>query len=189
MKYNFEKLLSESYVIDNNFLENLISFLWKYNNEDITLKNFSDKYGVNVNLYATNITKNEYTNLNNITYPEIKLKDAIKASMSIPFIFKCVNINGDKFVDGGLKNFYGSPPDDIYIHGYSLVLECVDNSSYISDVLHSIIKMKLPRSTFIIHCKNNTDPNTYLSLNDLDKKYIIDMYIKGIHFARDSLKD
>ncbi len=190
VKYNFDNLMSESYLVDDSFLESLIGFLWTCNDENITIKQFSDKYNINVNIYATNLTKNEYTNLNNVTYPEIKLKDALKASMSIPFIFKPVNINGEKFVDGCCKNFYGSPPEDVYICGYSLIVNTLSNTDqYFGTLMNNMIKRTKPRSTFIIECNNDCDPKTYLNLDKLDKKFIIDMYKKGIRLAKTTLKD
>lgn len=190
VKYNFDNLVSESYIIDDSFLETLIEFLWVNVDENITIEDFSNKYDVNINVYATNLTKNEYTNINNKTYPEVKLKDALKASMSIPFIFKQVEINGDKFVDGCCKNLYGSPPEDIYICGYSIIINTISNSgSYLGSLMLNMVKKTKPRSTFTVLCENKADPKTYLNLDKLDKKFIIEMYKNGINFAKSTLKD
>lgn len=190
VKYNFDKFMSESYIIDDSLLETLIGFLWTYIDEDTTIIQFSNKYNVNINIYATNLTKNEYTNLNNEMYPEVKLKDALKASMSIPFIFKQVDINGEQFVDGCCKNFYGSPPEDIYICGYSIIINTFNSTdSYFVKIMQSMIKKTFPRSTFTVICENKTDANTYLSLDKLDKKIILDMYKNGINFAKSALNN
>ena len=168
----------------------MIEFLWVNVDENITIEDFSNKYDVNINVYATNLTKNEYTNINNKTYPEVKLKDALKASMSIPFIFKQVEINGDKFVDGCCINLYGSPPEDIYICGYSIIINTISNSgSYLGSLMLSMVKKTKPRSTFTVLCENKADPKTYLNLDKLDKKFIIEMYKNGINFAKSTLKD
>lgn len=188
VKYNFNNLMSESYLVSDTLLESLIGFLWTYNEKDITIKQFSDKYNVNVNIYATNITKNEYTNFNNITYAEIKLKDALKASMSIPFIFKSVDINSDEFVDGCCKNLYGSPPQDVYICGYSIIINARWEESYFTKLISIMVGKSKPRSTFTVECENKTDPRIYLNLDKLDKRVIIEMYKNGIYFAKNSLK-
>ena len=190
VKYSFDNFLSESYLIDDSLLETLIGFLWKYNDEDITIKEFSDKYKVNINIYATNITKDEYTNFNKTDYPDIKLKDALKATMSIPFIFKPVIINKDKFVDGCCKNLSGSPPSDVYICGYSIFLNPVGaGDSYVRELMFNIMNRTKPRSTFLIEFTQLYDPSVYLNLDKLDKKIMIDMYKKGIHFTKKLLKD
>lgn len=190
VKYSFDNFLSESYLIDDSLLETLIGFLWKNTDEDITIKEFSDKYKVSINIYATNITKNEYTNFNNTDYPDIKLKDVLKATMSIPFIFKPVVINNDKFVDGCCKNMCGSPPSDIYICGYSIILNPDETSnSYVKELMFNIMNKDKPRSTFLIEFNHDYDLNTFLNLDKLDKKIMIDMYKKGVQFTKKLLKD
>jgi len=190
IKYDFNNLISENFILDDSLLDNLISFLFHKNKPDITISEFSKTYNVNVNIYTTNITKNLYINLNNLDYPNVKLKDALRASMSIPFLFKPVNINGDLYVDGCCKNWYGSPPCEIYICGYFIILEYQStDSSYIIHIMNSILRSEKPRSTFLIECNNTLTPDTYLNLNKLSEKSILDMYKRGINFAKNSLKD
>jgi len=190
VKYDFNNLPSENYIIDDDLLDTLIGFLWEYHEFDVTLSQFSNIHKVNVNIYTTNITKNLYTNFNNKDFPDVKLKDALKASMSIPFLFKPVNINGEMYIDGCCKNLYGSPPAEVYIRGYSLILNSISiNKSYVANVMSSMLTRVKPRSTFLIECNNILNPNTYLNLNKLDERNILDMYKRGINFAKESLKD
>lgn len=188
VKYNLDNLMSEFYIIDDILLETLIGFLWTNVDENITMRGFTDKYNVNVNIYATNLTKNQYTNINNTTYPDVKLKDALKASMSIPFVFRQVEIKGDKFVDGCCKNLYGSPPEDVYICGYSIIVDTDNQMSYFGSLMSSIVNRKTPRSTFTIVCENSSH-TPFLNLDKIDKKVILDMYKSGINFAKTTLKN
>lgn len=185
VKYDFNNFMSDNFIVNDTLLDTLVGFLWEYNHEEITLREFSDKYNINVNIYATNLTKNVYVNLNNTEFPEVKLKDALKASMSIPFLFKPVIISNDEYVDGCCKNLYGSPPSDIYICGYSIILNSKNIQSYATNIMCSVFNRVKPRSTYIIECDNNNDISTYFKLDKLDKKLIIDMYKKGIHFAKE----
>jgi len=190
VKYDFNNLPSENYIIDDDLLDTLIGFLWEYHEFDVTLSQFSNIHKVNVNIYTTNITKNLYTNFNNKDFPDVKLKDALKASMSIPFLFKPININGDMYIDGCCKNLYGSPPSEVYICGYSLILNSLSiNKSYITNVMTSMLTKVKPKSTFLIECDNILNPDTYLNLNKLDERNILDMYKRGINFAKEYLKD
>ncbi len=188
VKYNFNNFISKNFIVNDSLLHNLIGLLWDSINENITIKEFCDIYNVNVNIYATNISKNKYTNFNNVDYPEVKLKDALKASMTIPFLFKPVVINGDTYIDGCCKNYYGSPPRDIYICGYSIILDlAASNDSFFSNFLSSVLDYTKPRSTFIIECNNILNPSIYLNLDKLDKKTIIEMYKSGIYIAKKCL--
>lgn len=192
VKYDFNNLPSENFIIDDILLENLLSFLWEFNSKDITIEQFSNKYNVNVNIFTTNITKNLYTNLNNIDFPNVKLKDALMASMSIPFLFKPVDINGDMYIDGCCKSLYGSPPPEIYICGYSLILnnQISHETSYFYKVITAMINVSKPRSTFLIECQNCIDNNNnYFNLNKLSVRDILDMYKIGISQAKEKLKD
>jgi len=190
VKYDFNNLPSENYIIDDTLLDTLIGFLWESHACDVTLSQFSNIHNVDVNIYTTNITKNLYTNFNNKDFPDVKLKDVLRASMSIPFLFKPININGDMYIDGCCKNLYGSPPSEVYICGYSLILNSLSiNKSYIANVMISMLTNVKPRSTFLIECNNILNPDTYLNLNKLDERNILDMYKRGINFAKEYLKD
>jgi hypothetical protein len=186
IKYDFTNI--HNGFIDDLFLDTLIKIVTdKYENPDICLREFSEKTNVNVNIYATHLAKNEYTCFNNISYPEVRLKDALKASMSIPFLFKPVEINNELYADGCCKNLAGSPPKEIYICGYSIILTPTTNT-YMYQVIRSIFTKTYPNSTFIININNPIDPNVYFNLNTLKSKFIIDMYKKGIESAKLNLE-
>ena len=186
VKYDLHNI-SNNYIIEDLFLETLISYIFKFNDVDITLSEFSLKTKVNINIHVTNLDKNEYINFNNTDYPNIKLKDAVKASMSIPFIFKSVNINGNEYIDGCCKNIYGSPKEDVYICGYSIIVRFVGNS-FTNRVFKTLLNYSRPRSTFIIECSNEINPSLYLNLDKLESNLVIDMYKKGILFAKQQLR-
>ena len=190
VKYDFNNFPSEKFIIEDSLLNTLIGFLWEKHSENISIGEFADAHNVNINIYATNITKNEYTNLNNIDYSGVKLKDALMASMSIPFLFRPISINGDMYIDGCCKNLYGSPPDDIYVHGYSMILNSISlDRSYVSEVFLSMLVKKKPRTTFLIEFSRSDSVNTetYFNLNKLEAGDILNMYKQGILFAKNTL--
>jgi hypothetical protein len=186
VKYDFLNL-SKNHIIDDLFLETLIDYIFKYNHENITLSEFSKKTNVNINIYATNLNTNEYVNFNNTDYPSVYLKDAIKASMSIPFLFKSVEICGEEYIDGCCKNVYGSPKGDVYICGYSIIVKYI-GETYTSKVFKTLLNYTKPRSTFTIECGNELDTSIYLNLDKLESNLVIEMYKKGILFAKEQLK-
>jgi hypothetical protein len=191
VKYDFNNIsnFSKNHIIDDLFLDTLINYVFLLNGNypNITLYEFSKKTKVNINIHVTKLDTNEYINLNNREYPEIKLKDAIKASMSIPFIFKSVNIGDSQYIDGCCKNVYGSPKEDIYICGYSIIVK-FSGDSYINRVFKTLLNYTRPKSTFIIECTSELDPGVYLNLDKIESNLVIELYKRGILFAKEQLR-
>jgi|APGre2960657423_1045063.scaffolds.fasta_scaffold05211_5 hypothetical protein len=196
VKYDFYNIsnFSKNYIVDDLFLDTLINCIFElkekieYNfDPNITLCEFSEKTKVNINIHVTKLDSNEYINLNNIDYPNVKLKDAIKASMSIPFIFKSVYIGESEYIDGCCKNVYGSPKGDVYICGYSIIVK-FSGDSYVNRVFKTLLNYSRPRSTFIIECRSDLNPGVYLKLDKIESNLVIELYKKGIFFAKEQLK-
>jgi len=185
VKYEFTNI--QNGLLDDSLLDTLVSFVTDKYKADINLYEFSKITKVNIHIYATNVTKNEYTCLSNETNPEVKLKDALKASMSIPFLFKPVEINSEIYIDGCCKNLYGSPPKEIFIRGYSIILNN-KSDGYLFQVMCSVFTREPPRSTFLIKIENEVDANVYLNLDKMRSKFIIDMYRNGIYTSRKYLE-
>jgi predicted acylesterase/phospholipase RssA len=57
---------------------------------------------------ATNLNKYCYKKFNYIDTPDVKVLDAIRMSISIPFVFTSNSFEGDLHVDGGLIDNYPS---------------------------------------------------------------------------------
>ena len=180
-KYNISNIINY-HILEENCLDNFLNISLDSLEENITIKNFSEKFNVNINIYVTKLNTGEHINFNNIDYPDIKIKDAIKASMCIPFLFKPIIINKEEYVDGCCKNIYGSPNEDIDINGYSIIAGFEDNPNFITKVLKSIFNTKKPNCKNIIHCKNSTE--TYGSLNKIEEYQILEMYKKGLYIAK-----
>jgi hypothetical protein len=186
VKYDFYNI-SDNHIIEDIFLDTLIGLLTEFNNLDLTLSEFSIKTQVNINIHATKLDTKEYINFNNKDYPDVRLKDALKASMSIPFIFKSVKIKGEDYIDGCCKNVYGSPKSDIYICGYSIIVNHVEDN-YVSKIFKTLLNYEKPRSTYTIECSNKINPGIYLNLDKIESNLVIEFYKKGILFAKEQLK-
>tara|TARA_Y100000389_G_scaffold205043_1_gene262373 strand:+ start:9542 stop:10306 length:765 start_codon:yes stop_codon:yes gene_type:complete len=186
IKYDFSNIKTNKSLLDNKILMELIDNLDEY--KDITIEQFSDKYKVDINIYATNINRSEYTNFNKKTFPEIRIKDAIKASMSVPFIFPPVKIRDDYYIDGCVKSILGIPPREICILGYTIILKNISHS-YMSSVIKSGIKNEYPNSLYIIECNcDNGSQDILNAANKVTPKYILDLYKGGIKCAREQLE-
>lgn len=82
----------------------------------ITFIELFNKTQIDLQIFAANVNKYNLTKFNHIQTPEIQVLDAIKMSMSIPFLFTATHFNietntvnclkGDVHVDGGLIDNY-----------------------------------------------------------------------------------
>jgi len=76
--------------------------------KDITLKELYDKTNKIITICGTNLNKQDVYYFNYSTFPDMKVLDAVRITITIPFFYKCVkyNINNKEniFVDGGLLN-------------------------------------------------------------------------------------
>lgn len=128
LKYTYAEMLEE--VLKKNFDElkdiRIMNFVTKYgldsgNNmiswlkelmhrkgtdPDITLKEFYEKTGVDFQIMATNLNKYKYKRFNYTDTPDVKILDAIRMSISVPFMFTINEYEGDIYVDGGLIDNY-----------------------------------------------------------------------------------
>jgi hypothetical protein len=186
IKYDFSNIKTNNSILNNDVLESLISNLENYN--EITIGDFVKKYGVDINIYATNLTTLEYTNLNKEDYPEIKLKDALMASMSIPFIFPPVIIKDCQYIDGCITNILGSPPSDIFVKGYSIILKS-GAKQYIGKVIEAMVGGEPPNSLYTILCDGNLGGGVDVlnAQNLLTHSNIFEMYKSGINCSRNQL--
>ena len=100
----------------NLFIRNCIKN--KTGNENITFSQIQEKYNIKLQIGVTNLTKNKFELLNNITSPELPIHTAISASIAIPFIFEPIVINNDIYCDGGVLD---NLPIDTVINMYNII--------------------------------------------------------------------
>jgi NTE family protein len=91
----------------NSLIKWLEELMRKKNiNHNITLKEFYDVTRVDFQIMATNLNKYCYKKFNYIDTPSVKVLDAIRMSISVPFLFTTNKYEGDLMVDGGLIDNY-----------------------------------------------------------------------------------
>jgi predicted acylesterase/phospholipase RssA len=72
--------------------------------EDISFKDFSKKFGINLYISTTNINSCENRIFSLEETPDVPVFKACEASMALPFIFKPIKIDGEYYYDGMLTN-------------------------------------------------------------------------------------
>ena len=70
----------------------------KTGNSDITFKELNEKGYLELFVTATSLSKQKLVILSHETYPEMKVKDAVRISMSIPLYFEAVFVDEDGVV-------------------------------------------------------------------------------------------
>lgn len=107
----------------NSFAKILQNDIYKYDphketrNKDLTfgqlaalIKKHPTTYK-DLTVVASNITKQRIEVFNSVNTPNVPIWQAVRCSMSIPFVFEPYHLNGDYYMDGGLGDIY---PIDIF---------------------------------------------------------------------------
>jgi len=76
----------------------------KTKDDDITFKQFYEKYNINLQIGITNITTLSFELMNWMNSPNIPIHLAISASICIPFLFEPIVIGDNIYCDGGVSN-------------------------------------------------------------------------------------
>ncbi len=126
-------------IVDDNKLLNIYHFITSYgiaygdylyktlgniikiktNNPDYTFEELYKDKNINLVITATNLNKKNLVYLYHKNYPTMPIRQAIRMSTSVPFLFMPVIYNDEYYVDGGTLNDYiievfdGLVPDDI----------------------------------------------------------------------------
>ena len=116
--YNMDKIniinyFNEKGIVDKPLFTKLIEPLFKSCDLDInaiTMKEFYEKTGKKLSLFAVNALNYELTEFNYATTPDILLLDALYFTSCIPAVFKPYEYNDIFYFDGG---FYTKSPVDL----------------------------------------------------------------------------
>lgn len=74
----------------------------KTNDPDITFKSLFLKYGKTLVVTGCNLSSRSTVYFSHKSHGDMKIRDAVRISMSVPILFKPVEFEGDQYVDGGL---------------------------------------------------------------------------------------
>lgn len=78
----------------------------KTGNPNTTFKQVYENFGKELVITGSCLNKSTSTYFHYTNYPDMKIVDAVRISMSIPMVFQAVELDGDIYVDGGLFNNY-----------------------------------------------------------------------------------
>ncbi len=160
----------------------------KYNIDDISFIDFIKKTGINLYITATNLNTSKRKIFSADDTPNVSVLKAVEASMSVPILFKPINIDDELYIDGviscdlPLDIFKKVPKENklaiILCHGTSEEPQVYEKGTKF-DFLTFIIR------TFYIMLRNLLSyfSNKYKSRNDLHILKIQDLpYDKTFKF-------
>jgi NTE family protein len=109
----FSKFLTKYGIESGENLVRIAKIFIKYkaDNEEITLKELYDFSKVELKISATCVNDMDCVVFDHVNYPDVKVVDVLRMSVSIPFFFEPVLFKEKYYVDGGLTNNY---PIEIY---------------------------------------------------------------------------
>lgn len=98
----------------------------KTNSPYTTFKELHIKTGKDLIITATNLTKNRTEYFSRYTQPNMPIAEAVRASMSVPYIFQPFYYGGNYYCDGGLSNNY---PLEVFDGNYPYDIDRIDPDS------------------------------------------------------------
>jgi len=167
-------------------LTKLISKKYPEIGNDITFKELSKKFGINLYISTTNINRCENSIFSIDDTPDISVYRVCEASMSVPLLFKPIKIEGEYYYDGALTNnfpikiFTNVPKENIL----GMILYTVDkpkeeikineniNIFYILKQIYKIFD-KLRVSQVLLKELNNVDLEYYYIPDNIPKQKTI----------------
>lgn len=88
------------------FFVPILSYMKKeFDADDITFVEFAKKTGVNLYVNATNLNNAQRVTFSTDNTPNASVISAVKASMSVPFLYQPVLIDGEYFMDSIISSF------------------------------------------------------------------------------------
>jgi predicted acylesterase/phospholipase RssA len=169
--------------------------------DDITFLEFSKKYGVNLVISGTNLTKRntDYFSISN--EPNMSVITALMITTCMPIIYNPIKYNNNLYIDGGLfENFpisYYKDNKGKDIFGIMLLTSSANNddfASYLINMINSTMVManRNPLMDEMIKDKDICIIEYYNSLvNDIENKKdkIDEYYINGYNIIKNIFKN
>ena len=154
-------------------LTKLISKKYPEIGDDITFKELSKKFGINLYISTTNINRCENYIFSIDDTPDISVYRACEASMSVPLLFKPIKIEGEYYYDGALSNnfpikiFSNVPKENIL----GMILYTIDKPKEEIKINENINIFYILKQIYNIFDKLRVSQVLLKELNNLDLEY------------------
>lgn len=144
LEKNFSDFCDNSRYLPMNFYYFLTQYGWyrgeklmqwvgellaqKTGNADITLGEVLEKYGKELVIVGANLNLKKAIYFNPKEHPNLRVKEAVRISASIPFFFDAYQYEGNRYVDGGILDSYPFDyfPNDEATLGFKLKFKLIN---------------------------------------------------------------
>lgn len=187
-KINIINYFNEKGIINKTHFIKLIEPLFKsceYDLTTLTMKDFYEKTGKKLTVFAINASNYKLTPFNYETTPDILLLDALYFTSCIPGVFKPEEYNGICYLDGGLS---GKTPID-----YCVDTDGIDKNEVFAIDCYFDFYTNIPISkdddfvSFLYNIMLKMYVNNMPKISNADTRYFINM--KTISYSINSLND
>ena len=189
---DIEHLQTKYSLLTNAVFLKINKIFSKKENVDITIQEFNKKYEVNINIYATSLQSRQCINLNEENFAKVKILTALQASCSIPILFPPVNINGELYIDGCLKNIDGINNSEGYIIKSNNNYKKINNfSDYLLQLLNCTLQNCQEINTKKTICidLDNVILKSKLNFLDIENSDKIILFYEGLAQTEKTIKN
>ena len=189
---NIDEIRDFYYLLDNyGYSDGESFYTWieklttsKFANINITFQELYNLLNIKLLLVGTNLTKMKIIYFSHETTPNMKIKDALRIAINIPFIFKPIIWNNEIFVDGSLldNKLYDKENNNIiYIklsNNKYINHEILDIKDYIYTIINLLYYKIKEKNSYInlfqtILISNNEILSTDLKISTTEKNKLI----------------
>lgn len=136
----------------SKYIRNLIQA--KLGNPDASFQDLYNTHSKDLIIIATNITKDKPVYFSRYLTPSMPISLIVRASMSLPFVYRPIIINNEIYCDGGISNNYpitvfdGNYPDDDMDSNFKTINNKTLGLKFMSD---TEVRSKMSNTTNDIH--------------------------------------
>lgn len=201
-KVSINDFLVDYGIYSNHIIQKMVQSTFKniLNKNDMTLKELYNLTKIKLSVKVFNVSLKQIKYISHETDPELNVSLLAMMTTAIPFVFKPVEYNGDKYVDGGLRGHFpiekcssknylgvfirgGSFPEKSKIIKLFPILEYMYSLMIEEDEI--VYKIKKYKQKKIIYCNVKLGLD-FKASNDKNKEIITLGYNKALEFIRDN---
>ena len=192
--FDLDHLYNKYSLLTDAFFVKMHEIFSKKEDINITIEDFNKKYNVHINIYSTELHTRKNININENSFPKLKVLTAVQASSSIPILFPPIIIDDKFYIDGCLKNIDGVNNSDGYIIKSNNSYKKINNfSDYLLEIINCTLQPTISKDidnekTIAINFDKIVLQSKYNFLDIVNSDKIL-LFYEGILQAKNKIKN